>query len=101
MAYTEMKTCPDYETAIWANGELLNKRLGTPLWSNKAAPPAIGTTVQAITNRIGPCKVVGYATMDGWLGVMVEVLDPPAWWLKQNGTDTSGVLFGAEISIPN
>ena len=67
------------------------------MWSGKEPPPAIGTDIIIKINGIGKAKVVGYFVEDGWLGVMTQAEDPPAWYIKQNGGNVVGYAFGAEI----
>ena len=85
---------PAYTTDRAAGGEL-------PIWSGKAAVPAIGSDIYIRINGIGKSQVVAYATYEGYLGVMAWPYNPPEWWVKQNGAagpDNAGLVFGAEIS---
>ena len=66
-------------------------------WSGTNPPPAIGMTIKAEINGIGLCKVTGYFADGGYLGVLAKPLNPPAWYVKQNGKDAIGHFFGAEI----
>ncbi len=70
-------------------------------WSAEFEVPEIGTDVLIRINGIGRAKVVGYATQDGYLGVMCVPYSPPDWWVRQNGLpgpDNAALAFGAEIS---
>jgi len=70
-------------------------------WSAEFEVPAIGADILIRINGIGHAKVVGYATQDGYLGVMTVPYSPPAWWVRQNGPPSIGnpaLAFGAEIS---
>ncbi|SDI59075.1 hypothetical protein [Variovorax sp. OV700] len=70
-------------------------------WSAEFEVPAIGTDVLIRINDIGRAQVVGYATQDGYLGVMTVPYSPPAWWVRQNGPAGLGnpaLAFGAKIS---
>ena len=90
----KLQELPAYTTDRAAGGEL-------PIWSGKAAVPAIGSDIQTRINGIGKSQVVAYATYAGYLGVMAWPYSPPEWWIKQNGTpcpDNAGLVFGAEIS---
>lgn len=72
-------------------------------WSATFDPPAIGTEVIVRINAIGRARVTGYATYGGYLGVMVYPLDPPAWWIQQNGLpspERPSLVYGAEIRVP-
>lgn len=55
-----------------------------PKWSGEDEPPAIGTKIRVTINGIGPAIVRGYFVECGWLGLLVDVLSPPDWWVKQN-----------------
>lgn len=76
-------------------------------WSGVCQPPEIGQRVLVTLNGLGHGKVVGYFTAHGWLGVKVQLEDPPDWWLKQTfrralAHGTAGVparVFGAEITF--
>ena len=59
-------------------------------------PPAIGSKVQVTMNGLGTGTAVGYFTECNFLGVIVELDNPPAWYTKQNGTHIAHV-FGLEI----
>lgn len=70
-------------------------------WSGDFDVPAIGEDVIIRVNGIGSAKVVGYATQNGYLGVMTVPHSPPDWWVRQNGSpssDNAALAFGAEIS---
>jgi hypothetical protein len=70
-------------------------------WSGDFDVPAIGEDVIIRVNGIGSAKVVGYATQNGYLGVMTVPYSPPDWWVRQNGSpspDNAALAFGAEIS---
>lgn len=72
-------------------------------WSAKFGVPAIGSEITIRINGIGRAKVTGYAVLEGYLGVMAVPLDPPPWWLQQNGKPTErrpALVFGAEIQAP-
>lgn len=69
-------------------------------WSAEFEVPATGADVLIRINGIGRAKVVGYASQDGYLGVMTVPYSPPAWWVRQNGPaslDNAALAFGAEI----
>lgn len=70
-------------------------------WLAEFEVPAIGEHIVIRLNAIGRAKVVGYATLHGYLGVMAVPFDPPAWWVRQNGLPTdanASLVFGAEIA---
>jgi hypothetical protein len=67
------------------------------IWSGKKAPPAIGDEVTLYVNGCGKGRVTGYLATGGYLGVWLELLDPPAWYLKQNGGNVPACAFGIEL----
>lgn len=96
MSFVRSQELPAYTTDRSADrtAEIL------PIWSGTEPVPAIGDEVHIRVNSIGPAKVVGYGSQDGYLGVMVYPLDPPQWWIDQNGQpspDKPALAFGAEI----
>ena len=52
-------------------------------WSGENPPPAIGAKVKVYMNGFGNGTVVGYFAEYGWLGVLVKIAKPPAWWVRQ------------------
>lgn len=72
---------------------------GLPRWSNKLPPPPVGATVDVRVNSVGPARVLGYFTADGFLGLYVRPLAPPAWYTQQNGHGAACHVYGAEITI--
>ena len=65
-------------------------------WSGKTIPK-IGGTITAKVNNLGRCYVLGYLLQDEWISVIVKPLNPPEWFIKQNGKSSLATLFGAEI----
>ena len=66
------------------------------------APPAIGERVKVGVNGLGFGEVVGYWAQEGWLGVMVKLENPPAFYIenrKDRGDplDAPCHVFGAEL----
>ena len=52
-------------------------------------------------NQLGRGTVVGYEVVSGYLGVHVNLLNPPEWYVKQNKRNNRpniGLVFGAEIT---
>ena len=86
-------TLPEYTTDRSAKGVLI--------WSGTEPVPSIGSDVKARMNQLGTVRVVGYASENEFLGIMCYPLNPPDWWIKQNGPatpDKPGLLYGAELS---
>ncbi|UYY85590.1 hypothetical protein [Alcaligenes sp. SMD-FA] len=72
------------------------------IWTGPEPIPAIGDTVMVRFNSIGQCKVVCFASQGPYLGLLVYPLQPPSWWVSQNGEpspETAGLVFGREISL--
>ena len=70
--------------------------LPTGKWSGKAIPK-IGDTITAKINNLGNCYVLGYLLQNEWSSIIVKPLNPPEWFIKQNGKTALATLFGAEI----
>jgi hypothetical protein len=73
------------------------------VWRSAAFPslPALGTPVLVKINNIGPGTVAGYFFEHGYVGVIVQLENAPAWHQKQNeGKWHSGyaLVFGSEIN---
>lgn len=69
-------------------------------WSAEFEVPVVGDDIVIRINNIGRARVVGYATHDGYLGVMSVPYHPPDWWVRQNGPaslENPALTFGAEI----
>ncbi|MFZ3482053.1 hypothetical protein [Sphingomonas sp. 3-13AW] len=65
-------------------------------WTGATPPPAIGAAIVATINGCGPAIVTGYFTQEGYLGVLCDLLAPPAWHVRQNKGNPRGHLFGPE-----
>lgn len=59
--------------------------------------PAVGETVHCTVNRIGELKVTGYFREGGFVGIQGEALNPPEWFVKQNGADREVFIFPSEF----
>lgn len=99
MSYKELPALPPWAPmADW--GDVIVKEVeGAPLaWSGEVLPPpAIGEEIYIAMNKLGFGRVVGYAAVDGYLGVRVNLREPPAWYVKQNGPGAIGLAYGAEL----
>jgi hypothetical protein len=70
------------------------------VWSGSVIPQ-VDDIVQ--TSQWGSARVTGYFTEDGYLGVELDPIDPPEWWVKamENGErNRKLMLFGAELRRP-
>ena len=65
-------------------------------WSGKNITK-IGDTISAKINNLGKCYVLGYLLQNEWISIIVNPLNPPEWFIKQNGKSALATLFGAEI----
>ncbi len=68
-------------------------------WKGAQTLPPVGSFVRATVNNIGTCEVLGYFTQQGFLGVVGLPMDPPRWYVAQNGEDCPCHLFGCEYSL--
>ena len=60
--------------------------------------PAVGSEVNVKINGIGLSKVLKYFVEHGFVGLVVQPQDPPAWYIKQNGADEPCHVFPAEVA---
>ncbi len=94
---------PAYEIARWSeDGKTLLNAADRVKWSKDIPLPGIGTKINVKMNSLGPATVKGYFTEYGWLGLLVEFHNPPAWWIKQNGRpapDKLGHVFAIEFEV--
>ena len=68
-------------------------------WSGKTQPPELGASVHVTMNNLGPGTIKGYFIEEGWLGVLIELRNPPDWWKKQNAKEPQrqAYIFGTEL----
>ena len=59
--------------------------------ANKTLPP-VDSEVTVKVNGIGVSKVLKYFVEHGFIGLVVQPIDPPEWYRKQNAstTDSAG-----------
>lgn len=90
--YLECDTLPAFEqySGGAVKGELAQ-------WSGEGEPPEVGACVNVRINGIGPAKIERYFIQDGFLGVLATPLQPPEWYVKQNGYNVAMHVFGAEM----
>lgn len=80
----ELSELPSFQHATFGGGE---PPTALPKWTGMDHPPKVGAIVNLKVNQIGPAAVRGYFLEDGWLGLKVFPLDPPDWYVRQNGLD--------------
>ena len=66
-------------------------------WVTTKPIPAVGSEVNVTINGIGRSKVLKYFVEHGFIGLLVNHLNPPTWYAKQNGDDPCHV-FPAEVT---
>jgi hypothetical protein len=67
-------------------------------WVSTKAIPAVGTEVNVTINGIGRSIVKKYFVEYGFIGLLVQPLSPPDWYVKQNGADEPCHVFPAEVT---
>ena len=67
-------------------------------WGSDKPIPAVGSEVNVKINGIGRSKVLKYFVEYGFIGMLVQPFDPPAWYIKQNGADEPCHVFPAEVA---
>ena len=65
-------------------------------WVANKPLPAVGSEVTVKINGIGRSKVLRYYVEHGFIGLLVQPLNPPTWYIKQNGADEPCYAFPAE-----
>lgn len=65
-------------------------------WASDRAIPAVGSEVNVKINGIGRSKVLKYFVEYGFIGMIVQPFDPPAWYIKQNGAEEPCHVFPSE-----
>lgn len=66
-------------------------------WSGTGEVPAIGAGVHVHLNSFGPAVVRAYFHAAGFLGVLCEFTQVPAWFSRQCPGVTMGHFFGREL----
>jgi hypothetical protein len=101
--YKEYAELPAYVQAVYTEKGLVGNVSpdgadgAKPVWSGKTPPPAVGEKIKVPMNGLGMGDVTGYFTESGFLGVLVKFDSPPEWYVKQNGPNTVGHIFGIEM----
>ena len=65
-------------------------------WVSTKAIPQIGAEVCVKINGIGRSIVKKYFVEHGFIGLLVQPLSPPDWYIKQNGANEPCHVFPAE-----
>ena len=68
-----------------------------PQWISRKAIPAVGETINVRINSIGASVVKKYFVEHGFLGLLVQPINPPSWYIKQNGVDEPCHVYPAEV----
>ena len=66
-------------------------------WVANKPLPAVGHYVTVKMNSIGVSKVLKYFVEHGFIGLVVQPISPPDWYIKQNGVDEPCHVFPAEV----
>ena len=67
-------------------------------WSGTFPIPTVGSHVHVYMNGFGDGMVVGYKEAEGYLGVVVQVTDPPDWYLRNcDGKNEPATFYGADL----
>jgi len=61
-------------------------------WVANKPLPAVDSEVTVKINGIGRSKVVKYFVEHGFVGLIVQPLNPPTWYKKQNACTNSALL---------
>lgn len=61
--------------------------------------PAVGQVITAKVNGLGKATVLKYFVEHGFIGLIVQPQDPPAWYVKQNGADDPCHVFPSEYDV--
>ena len=97
MGYQEYQEVPPYEPAVYKDGMPIVADDGKLIWAGKVPPPPIGEKVRVSMNSLGNGDVVGYFSLEGYLGLRVKLDNPPEWYVKQNKGNVVGQIFGPEF----
>jgi hypothetical protein len=100
MSYTEHHTLPEFVMAEQDEDGATTNLGGAPVWSGQGAPPAIGEVVNIEINERGFGTVRNYFVQSGWLGIVVDLADPPAEYVERQGGNVPCHVFGAELAAP-
>lgn len=62
-------------------------------WVSNKPLPSVGSEVTVKINGIGVSKVLKYFVEHGLIGLLVQPVDPPEWYRKQNESKTDSALY--------
>ena len=62
-------------------------------WVANKPLPAVDSEVTVKINGIGTSKVLKYFVEHGFIGLVVQPLNPPTWYRDQNASDTDSALY--------
>ena len=65
-------------------------------WVSDQPFPAVGSEVTVKINGIGRSTVLKYFVEYGFIGLLVQPIDPPAWYRNQNESKTDSALYDWE-----
>lgn len=66
-------------------------------WVCNKPIPSVDSEVNVKINGIGQSKVLKYFVEHGFIGLVVQPISPPDWYIKQNGADEPCHVFPAEV----
>ena len=62
-------------------------------WVANKPLPAVGSEVTVKVNGIGRSTVLRYFVEHGFVGLLVQPLNPPTWYKNQNASTTDSALY--------
>ena len=62
-------------------------------WVSNKPLPAVGTEVEVKINSIGRSKVLKYFVEHGFIGLVVQPINPPDWYKNQNKSTLDSALY--------
>ena len=65
-------------------------------WVSNKPLPAVGTEVEVKINRVGRSKVLKYFVEHGFIGLVVQPINPPDWYKNQNKSTLDSALYDWE-----
>jgi len=65
-------------------------------WVANKPLPAVGSEVTVKINGIGRSKVLRYYVEHGFIGLLVQPVNPPDWYRMQNESKTDSALYDWE-----